>query len=140
MGNGKINQHLIPNVSKLPKHPKVDVSNKLKSANPNEAHEFKNQLNEQLLQKENNDHGVKLSAHAAKRLHDRDLNMDSDEFLKIKDAISKLKSKGGKDSLVVTNSAAYIVDVNNNKIVTAIDKNKMSENVFTKIDSTLFVN
>jgi flagellar operon protein len=66
--------------------------------------------------------------------------MDSDEFLKIKDAISKLKSKGGKDSLVITNSAAYIVDVNNNKIVTAIDKNKMSENVFTKIDSTLFVN
>ena len=140
MGNGKINQHLIPNVSKLPNHSKVDVSNKLKSSNPNEAHEFKNQLNEQLLQKENNDHGVKLSAHAAKRLHDRDLNMDSDEFLKIKDAISKLKSKGGKDSLVITNSAAYIVDVNNNKIVTAIDKNKMSENVFTKIDSTLFVN
>ncbi len=26
-----------------------------------------------------------------------------------------------------------------NKIVTAIDKNNMAENVFTKIDSTLFV-
>lgn len=140
MGDGKINQHLIPNVSKLPKHSKVDVSNKLKSTHGADAQEFKNQLNEQLLQKENLDHGVKLSAHAAKRLHERDLSMDSDEFLKIKDAISKLKSKGGKDSLVITNSAAYIVDVNNSKIVTAIDKNQMSENVFTKIDSTLFVN
>jgi len=30
--------------------------------------------------------------------------------------------------------------VSNNRIVTAIDRDNMAENVFTKIDSTLFVN
>jgi flagellar operon protein len=65
--------------------------------------------------------------------------MDGEEYFKLKGAIEKLKNKGGRDSLVITSKAAYIVDVDNNKIVTAIDKNNMAENVFTKIDSTLFV-
>jgi flagellar operon protein len=60
--------------------------------------------------------------------------------MKVKDAMSKLKDKGAKQSLVVTDKAAYIVDVKNNKLVTAVDKASMNENVFTKIDSTLFVN
>ena len=57
----------------------------------------------------------------------------------LKGAIEKLKVKGGRDSLIVTDKAAYIIDVANNRIVTAIDKDNMAENVFTKIDSTLFV-
>lgn len=60
--------------------------------------------------------------------------------MKIKEGVDKLKEKGGKESLLVTDNAAYIVDVPNNTIVTAIDKDKMSENVFTKIDSTIFMN
>ena len=66
--------------------------------------------------------------------------MDGNEFLKIRDGIDKLKEKGGKDSLIVTNQAAYIVDVDKQTVVTAMDKNDMTENVFTKIDSTLFIN
>ena len=39
-----------------------------------------------------------------------------------------MKSKGGKDSLIITSKAVYIVDVKNDKIVTAMDKKNMSEN------------
>ena len=53
--------------------------------------------------------------------------------------LGKLKKKGGHDSLVITNKAAYIVDVDDNKIVTAIDKNNIENNIFTKIDSTVIV-
>lgn len=84
--------------------------------------------------------GVRLSGHAKKRLEERNLTMDGNEFLKIRDGIDKLKEKGGKDSLIVTNQAAYIVDVDNQTVVTAMDKDDMAENVFTKIDSTLFIN
>ena len=66
--------------------------------------------------------------------------MDGDEFLKIREGINKLKEKGGKDSLIVTNQAAYIVDVDKQIVVTAMNKDDMAENVFTKIDSTLFIN
>ncbi|MBI2522139.1 MAG: flagellar protein [Bdellovibrio sp.] len=84
--------------------------------------------------------GMKLSGHAAKRIEERKLDMDTDEFFKLRSALDQLKKKGGNNSLVVTNKAAYIVDVGNDTIVTAIDKESMAENVFTKIDSTLFIN
>ena len=83
---------------------------------------------------------MKLSGHAAKRMEERQLDMDTNEFFKLRSALDQLKKKGGNNSLVVTNKAAYIVDVGNDTIVTAIDKESMAENVFTKIDSTLFIN
>ena len=138
MANNNINNILIPNVSKLPEQKKVDISNKLE---PGKKSDFNKLLEEQLVTKgpKGPDHGIKLSTHAAKRLQERNLNMDSDEYFKLKGAIDKLRTKGGQDSLVITPKAAYIVDINNNTIVTAIDKDNMAENVFTKIDSTLVV-
>lgn len=84
--------------------------------------------------------GINLSGHAAKRIQERSIDFNGEEYIKVRDAISKLKAKGGKDSLVITDKAAYIVDVQNNKVVTAVDKGSMAENVFTKIDSTVFIN
>jgi len=133
MTNDKIKNILIPQVNK--------VSNKksenLKSPNSNKPDEFQNLLNKTLEpQKEQ---ALEISKHAAKRLEERDLKMDTNEFFKLQDAVKKLKQKGGRDSLVITDKAAYIVDVNNNRVVTAIDKAEMAENVFTKIDSTLMI-
>lgn len=137
MTNTKINSLLIPNVSKLPQHKSVDASNKLPQDGA--PSEFQNLLNEQLApQKQESE--LLFSTHAARRLQERNLNVDNDEYLKLKGAIDKLKSKGGQDSLVVTSKAAYIIDVPKNTVVTAIDKDSLSENVFTKIDSTLFIN
>ncbi len=135
--NGNINNILIPNVSKLPKHKKVDVSNKLDGSKPNQS-EFKSLLQDQIGDVQR-DHGIQLSVHAAKRLKERNLEMDSGEFFKLRDAMTKLRAKGGQDSLVITEKAAYIVDVAQNKVVTAIDRENMAENVFTKIDSTVVV-
>lgn len=101
--------------------------------------EFRSALQD-LLQGEAENVGMKLSGHAAKRMEERKLDMDTDEFFKLRSALDQLKKKGGNNSLVVTNKAAYIVDVGNDTIVTAIDKESMAENVFTKIDSTLFIN
>lgn len=132
-----INNILIPNVTKLPSQKNVDNSNKLPK---NDVSEFKNLL--ESMQGENAPltDGVKLSGHAAQRLQERKIDFDGNEYLKVKEAIGMLSQKGGKNSLVITEKAAYIVDVNNNKVVTAVDKSSMSENVFTKIDSTVFMN
>ena len=128
---------LIPNVTKLPSQKKVDISNRLpKEGKPGEFNQI---LKEQGLQKPLHG-GIDISAHAAKRLEERNISMDGPEYLKIKEAMNKLRAKGSKDSLVITDKAAYIVDVRNNKVVTAVDKGGMNENVFTKIDSTVFMN
>lgn len=132
-----INNLLIPNVTQVPGQKKVDVSNRL----PREGgvSEFKELLSE--IEGQQPLHGgVNLSSHAAKRLQERQIDFNGNEYLKVREAISKLKEKGGKDSLVITDKAAYIVDVKNNKVVTAVDKGSMNENVFTKIDSTVFMN
>lgn len=136
MTNGKVNNILIPNVSKISTDKKVNLDNKLGKGVENS--EFNKLLQEQ-VQSSGQDHGIQLSTHAVKRLQERNLSMDSDEFFKLKGAMEKLKTKGGQDSLVITDKAAYIVDVPKNKIVTAIDKNNILENVFTKIDSTVIV-
>ncbi|MBT4791041.1 MAG: flagellar protein, partial [Halobacteriovoraceae bacterium] len=77
--------------------------------------------------------------HAAKRIEERNIDFQGEEYLKVKDAISKLREKGVQNSLIVSDKAAYIVDVKNNKLITAVDKGSMSENIFTKIDSTMFI-
>ncbi|MBK26457.1 MAG: flagellar protein [Halobacteriovorax sp.] len=133
MTNDKIKNILIPQVNKV----STKKSENLKSPNSNKPDEFQNLLNKTLEpQKEQ---ALEISKHAAKRLEERDLKMDTNEFFKLQDAVKKLKQKGGRDSLVITDKAAYIVDVNNNRVVTAIDKAEMAENVFTKIDSTLMI-
>lgn len=82
---------------------------------------------------------IRFSQHAMKRLDERSITLDSNEFIKLQNAFSKLSHKGSKESLVITDQAAYIVDVKNKMVVTAMDKQQLEENVFTKIDSAVFV-
>jgi flagellar operon protein len=131
---------LIPNVTKLPGQKKVDQSNRLPKQGAGKS-EFNEILKNHEAQSQKPLHGgISVSTHAAKRLQERSIDFNGDEYVKVKDAMAKLKAKGGQQSLVVTDKAAYIVDVKNNKLVTAVDKGSMNENVFTKIDSTMFVN
>ncbi|MGB0454593.1 MAG: TIGR02530 family flagellar biosynthesis protein [Bacteriovoracaceae bacterium] len=135
MTNGNINNILIPNVNRA--NLKEQVTNDKKSVeNPDE---FKSLLKEQLSGIEKQEQGIKLSVHAAKRLQERSMDVDAPELKKLKEGMEKLEKKGGQDSLLVTNKGAYIVDIPNRTIVTAIDKESLTENVFTKIDSTLIL-
>lgn len=130
-----INNVLIPNVTKSPQDKKVDISNRLPKGGASEFGKLLNDIDQKPLHG-----GINLSSHAAKRIDERSIDFNGEEYLKVKNAIEKLKLKGSKDSLVITDKAAYIVDVNKNKVVTAVDKGSMTENVFTKIDSTVFIN
>lgn len=137
----KINSFLIPNVSSVPSDAqKAQNSNALKGG---EKSEFKGLIEEQLRQPQvtQKDVGadVNVSSHAMKRLQERNIELDGNEYIKLKEAVNKLRAKGGHDSLVITNKAAYVIDVDKNTVVTAVDKNNMNENVFTKIDSTIFM-
>lgn len=136
----KINNILIPNINTVPADKKIEQSNNLRSG---EKSDFKGLLDQ--IQGQPNTvtpafgQEVSMSSHAMKRLQDRNIEFDSSEYMKIKEAIGKLRSKGGHDSLVITGKAAYVVDVDRNTVVTAVDRNSMNENVFTKIDSTIFM-
>lgn len=108
-----------------------------KNENLKKTDSSNSEFEKELLAKNSGD--IKVSTHAMKRLQERSITMDGDEFMKLRGAVDKLGSKGGKNSLVLTGKAAYIVDVPNSMIVTAMDKHNLGENVFTKIDSTLIL-
>ncbi len=129
----RINELLIPNVTSLPSKGKAESSNKLA---PGQKSEF-----DQLVKNaQGPSQGVELSTHATKRLQERNIEFDTNEYVKLQEALGKLRQKGGHDSLVITNKAAYVMDVDRGMVVTAVDKESMGENVFTKIDSTIFMN
>ncbi len=80
-----------------------------------------------------------FSNHAVERMKLRGVQFSPAELNKINTGIEKARLKGAKESLLLTDNAAMIVNVKNNKVVTVMDKANMKENVFTNIDSTILV-
>ena len=61
------------------------------------------------------------------------------EMEKLQSGTEKARAKGARDSLIMVNKTAYIVSVENNKVITAVDEESMNDNVFTNIDSAVFM-
>lgn len=81
---------------------------------------------------------IKFSNHAMKRLESRNIQIDKIEMSKIQNAVEKAESKGSIDSLVMMGDKAFIVNIPNKTIITALDIKESKENVFTNIDSVVF--
>ncbi len=81
---------------------------------------------------------VKFSNHALKRLENRNIQLSDSEINSIQDAVQKAESKGSKDSLVMMNNTAFIVNIPNRTVITALPVGDSNENIFTNIDSVVF--
>lgn len=81
---------------------------------------------------------IKFSNHALERLESRNIKFGDNELDKIRTAIDKAESKGAKDSLVMMNDTALIVNIPNKTVVTAMQVEQHSDNIFTNIDSVVF--
>lgn len=81
---------------------------------------------------------VKFSNHAMKRLESRNIQLSDTDLEKIQNAVDKAESKGAKDSLVMMDNTAFIVNIPNKTVVTAMEVTDTNENVFTNIDSVVF--
>jgi len=123
----------IPPVSPVDKvHPPVT---KQRAAVPQTkaAVNFQEILNEKLSEE------LKISAHAQKRMAERGINLSPKEIEGIKEAVAKAQTKGCRDSLVVLDRVALVVSVENKTVITAVDAARLKDNVFTNIDSAVFV-
>ena len=81
--------------------------------------------------------GLKFSAHALNRIKDRSIAMTDDLKAKLDKAVDTAAAKGSKESLILSDNAAFIVSVKNKTVITVVDRNQMGGNVFTNIDSTV---
>lgn len=80
---------------------------------------------------------VKVSAHAQKRMQERNINLGSEDWHKINDAINRAEAKGANNSLLIHGELALIVSVKNRTVVSAMDEKSIKEHVFTNIDSAV---
>jgi flagellar operon protein len=82
---------------------------------------------------------IKFSNHAVERMNSRGIVFSPEQITKIEQGVQKAHQKGGKEALVLTDDSALIVSLKNNTVVTVMDKNALKENVFTNIDTTVFI-
>ncbi|MFV8827156.1 TIGR02530 family flagellar biosynthesis protein [Alkalihalobacterium sp. APHAB7] len=93
-----------------------------------------------ILQTEiNSTKGIKLSKHAEKRMQDRGISINQDQWTAIENKLKEAKSKGISDSLVVLNHAALVVNAKNNTVITALDRTEASTQIFTNINGTILI-
>ncbi len=88
---------------------------------------------------EQQEKAVRLSAHATQRLEERDISFTLQEQADLGQAISRLRDKGAKNALVLRGDAAFVVNVPNRTMVTAISQQELQQRVFTQIDSTILL-
>jgi flagellar operon protein len=81
---------------------------------------------------------IRFSNHAQKRMESRDIELSPENANRLSDAIDKAVKRGGKSSLVMVDDLAFIVNVRDRMVVTALDANHRGEGVFTQIDSVVF--
>ena len=82
---------------------------------------------------------VKFSKHAANRLVDRNIELTREQMERLNMGAAKAGAKGINESLVIVDSLAFIVNVPNQTVITAMDQTETSANVFTNIDGAVIM-
>ncbi|MCR5581144.1 MAG: flagellar protein [Pseudobutyrivibrio sp.] len=82
---------------------------------------------------------LKFSKHASQRLDDRNIKLSEEQSLRLEEGVQKASEKGIKDSLVLVDELAFIVNVPNQTVVTAMDQTESEDNIFTNIDGAVIV-
>jgi len=82
---------------------------------------------------------LKFSKHALGRLNDRRIELSEGQLERLNEGARKAGQKGIKDSLVIVDELAFIVNVPNQTVVTAMDSTETSENIFTNINGAVIM-
>lgn len=83
--------------------------------------------------------GLKFSKHASMRLEERNISLTEEQNARLKSGVERAGEKGIRDSLVMVDSLAFIVNVPNKTVVTAMDQEEAQKNIFTNIDGAVIM-
>lgn len=92
---------------------------------------------EQKVQSESSE--LKFSKHATSRLSDRNIELTDDQLTRLNEATMKASEKGINESLILMDSLAFIVNVSNSTVVTAMDQQQTNQQIYTNIDGAVIV-
>ncbi len=98
---------------------------------------FNDILSKTIDNKSSESQSVEFSKHAQVRMNDRNIKLSSNQMERIEKGVTQAREKGIKDSLLLVDDLALIVNVRNNLVVTAVDESQ--DKVFTNIDGAIVV-
>ncbi len=78
---------------------------------------------------------LRFSKHAGERLADREIDISNEQMARLKNGVKEAGSKGINESLIMVDNLAFIVNVKNNMVVTAVKGDE--SRVFSNIDGAV---
>lgn len=100
---------------------------------------FESVFKQKLLKGEDTQTVLKFSKHATGRLADRNITLSDNQIARLSDGAKKAEEKGIQDSLVIVDELAFIVNIPNQTVITAMNQTETNENVFTNIDGAVIM-
>ena len=97
---------------------------------------FEAVLNQQYNEK---NQALQLSKHAKERVEERGIDVDTNLMATLNEAAITARLKGAVNTVMIGQDAAFVVNIPNGIIVTAISAEELKNNVFTNIDSAVLI-
>ena len=98
----------------------------------NNKSNFKDILNETI-----NKQDYTVSKHASERL--KNLDFSEEDMKNIGEGFKMAEEKGSKNSVMLYKDVALITSIENRTVITAIEKERAKDNVYTNIDSVVIL-
>jgi flagellar operon protein len=82
---------------------------------------------------------VAFSKHAQARVEERGIEITPDLMDQLRGGLIRAQAKGATNILAMDTQNAFIINVPNAKVITALTQAEMKENIFTNIDGAVFL-
>ena len=83
------------------------------------------------------DEGFTVSKHAALRLNE--INFTEEDMKQIEKGFEIAKDKNSKNTVMLYKDVALIASIENKTLITAVEKDRAKDNIFTNIDSVVIL-
>lgn len=82
---------------------------------------------------------VAFSKHAMARAQERGIEVTPTLLDRLTDSVERAQAKGATNILALDRSLAFIINVPNSRVITAMSQEEMKENIFTNIDGAVIL-
>ena len=127
---------MIQRVSGLPR---TDAQKAPVQQQRGQAGGFGAMLRKELAKNQQPPQSVEFSKHAISRAQERGIEVTPDLMDQLAGSVIRAQAKGATNILAMDAEKAFIINVPNAKVITAITQEEMKENIFTNIDGAVFL-
>jgi flagellar operon protein len=82
---------------------------------------------------------IKISKHAQKRMDERNIHLSKDQLITLNTKLDEAFKKGVKDSLVLLEDSALVVNAGSKTVITALAKDEAESQIFTNINGAILM-